>query len=128
MPKKEIKTNKAPRAIGPYSQGINAGGTVFLSGQIPIEPLTGELAKGDIASQTKQVLTNMKMVLEEAGGSMKDVVKTTVYLKDISKFSGMNAVYEEFFTAPYPARSTVEVSDLPKGADVEIDAIAVIEG
>ncbi|MBI5903677.1 MAG: hypothetical protein HZB84_09380, partial [Deltaproteobacteria bacterium] len=95
-------------------------------GQIPALPMTGEIVPGGIGAETRQALTNLRMVLEEAGGSMKDVVKTTVFLKDISEFTGMNSVYEEFFSAPYPARSTVEVSALPKGAGVEIDAIAII--
>lgn len=126
MNKSEIKTEKAPKAIGPYSQGVRIGRHLFLSGQIPIEPLTGEVISGTIETQTRQVLKNLQAVLEEAGAVMGDVVKTTVYLTDLSAFSEMNAVYGEFFGAPYPARATVGVSALPKGAGVEIDAIAVI--
>ncbi|CAG1065179.1 aminoacrylate peracid reductase [uncultured bacterium] len=127
MGKKEIKTGKAPKAIGPYSQGVTVGRQLFLSGQIPIDPATGEAVGGSIEEQTRQVLKNLQGVLEEAGASMDDVVKTTVYMKDLSAFGEMNAVYGEFFTAPYPARATVEVSGLPKGVGVEIDAIAVID-
>lgn len=126
MKKEEIKTAQAPRAIGPYSQGVRMGRFVFLSGQIPIEPLSGEIVPGDIVPQTRQVLKNLQKILEEAGGSLKDVVKTTVFMKDLSKFADMNSVYGEFFTAPYPARATVEVKALPKSVDVEIDAIAVM--
>ena len=126
MHKKEISTQRAPKAIGPYSQGVSIGRYLFLSGQIPIEPLSGEVSTGSIEAQTRQVLKNLQGVLEEAGATMKDVVKTTVYLKDLTAFAEMNAVYGEFFTAPYPARATVGVSALPKGAGVEIDAIAVI--
>ena len=126
MSKSEIKTEKAPRAIGPYSQGVRIGRHLFLSGQIPIEPTSGEVLSGSVEAQTRQVLKNLQAVLEEAGAAMGDVVKTTVYLTDLSAFSEMNAVYGEFFGAPYPARATVGVSALPKGAGVEIDAIAVI--
>lgn len=126
MGKKEIKTAGAPKAIGPYSQGVMTGKQLFLSGQIPIDPATGEVIKGGVGAETRQVLKNLQGVLEEAGASMNDVVKTTVYMKDLSAFGEMNAVYGEFFAAPYPARATVEVSALPKGAGVEIDAIAVI--
>lgn len=126
MHKKEISTQRAPKAIGPYSQGVSIGRYLFLSGQIPIEPLSGEVSTGSIEAQTRQVLKNLQGVLEEAGATMRDVVKTTVYLKDLTAFAEMNAVYGEFFTAPYPARATVGVSALPKGAGVEIDAIAVI--
>jgi 2-iminobutanoate/2-iminopropanoate deaminase len=126
MVKDEIRTDKAPQAIGPYSQGVKIGRFLFLSGQIPIEPLTGEVVPGGIEVQTRQVLTNLKMVLKEGGGRLADVVKTTVYLKDLALFSDMNGIYGEFFTPPYPARATVGVRELPKGVDVEIDAVAVI--
>jgi 2-iminobutanoate/2-iminopropanoate deaminase len=126
MGKKEIKTGRAPKAIGPYSQGVIAGRQLFLSGQIPIDPSTGEVIAGSVGEETRQVLKNLQGVLEEAGASLSDVVKTTVYMKDLSAFGEMNAVYGEFFAAPYPARATVEVSALPKGVGVEIDAIAVI--
>lgn len=125
MHKEATHTERAPKAIGPYSQGVKIGRYLFLSGQIPIDPSTGELVSDGIESQTRQVLKNLRAVLEDAGVSMRDVVKTTVYLKDLSTFSDMNAVYGEFFTQPYPARATVEVSGLPKGAGVEIDAIAI---
>ncbi|MBI2411631.1 MAG: RidA family protein [Deltaproteobacteria bacterium] len=127
MQRKEIKTDMAPKAIGPYSQAVQIGRHIYLSGQIPIEPMTGEVVPGDIKIQTRQVLRNLQMVLAEAGGGLKDIVKTTVFLKDLSRFADMNGVYGEFFTPPYPARATVEVSALPKGVEVEIDAIAVIE-
>jgi len=126
MKKEEIKTERAPKAIGPYSQGVKIGRHLFLSGQIPIEPTSGEVLSGSVEAQTRQVLKNLQAVLEEAGATLKDVVKTTVYLTDLSAFAGMNSVYGEFFSAPYPARATVGVSALPKGSGVEIDAIAVI--
>lgn len=126
MKKEEVKTDKAPRAIGPYSQGVKIGRYIFLSGQIPIEPVSGEVVQGDISVQTRQSLKNLQMVLEEAGASLKDVVKTTVFLKSLASFAEMNGIYGEFFMPPYPARATVEVSALPKGVEIEIDAIAVI--
>jgi 2-iminobutanoate/2-iminopropanoate deaminase len=122
---KKISTDKAPRAIGPYSQAVVSGGFVFLSGQIALEPSSGEVVKGDIAVQTRQVINNITAVLEAAGCTANDVVKTTVYLKDIRDFGDMNLVYEEFFKNR-PARSTVEVSNLPKGVMVEIECIAAI--
>ncbi len=122
-----IATDNAPKAIGPYSQAVRANGFVFVSGQIPIDPTTNEVVKGDIAEQTRQVLNNIKAILEASGATLHDVVKTTVYLKDLNKFGNMNQVYGEFFTTPFPARATVEVSNLPKGVDVEIDAVAVIQ-
>ena len=126
MKKEEIKTERAPKAIGPYSQGVKIGRHLFLSGQIPIEPTSGEVLSGSVEAQTRQVLKNLQAVLEEAGATLNDVVKTTVYLRDLSAFAEMNSVYGEFFSAPYPARATVGVSALPKGSGVEIDAIAVI--
>ena len=123
--KKVIATTAAPGAIGPYSQAIEANGFVFVSGQIPIDPATGEFAGADIASQTRQSLTNMKAILEANGMTMADVVKTTVLLADIAEFAAMNAVYAEFFAEPYPARAAYQVANLPKGAKVEIEAIAV---
>ncbi|MBE9528033.1 MAG: RidA family protein [Proteobacteria bacterium] len=123
----EIKTGAAPGAIGPYSQGIKSGKLLFLSGQIPIEPKLGEVVPGGIEAQTRQVLKNLGEVLSAGGATYGSVVKTTVYLKDLSKFTEMNNIYAEFFTAPYPARATVEVSELPKGVELEIDAIAVVE-
>ncbi|MBQ6190300.1 MAG: RidA family protein [Bacteroidaceae bacterium] len=121
---KAIKTNMAPAAIGPYSQAIEANGMVFLSGQLPINPQTGEMPEG-IEAQTRQSLTNARAILAEAGLTMSDVVKTTVLLADIADFAAMNAVYSEFFSEPFPARSAFAVRDVPKGALVEIECIAV---
>ncbi len=121
---KAIKTNMAPAAIGPYSQAIEANGMVFLSGQLPINPQTGEMPEG-IEAQTKQSLTNARAILAEAGLTMNNVVKTTVLLADIADFAAMNAVYSEFFSEPFPARSAFAVRDVPKGALVEIECIAV---
>lgn len=123
--KEIIKTRKAPIAIGPYSQAVKAGGFIFVSGQIPIDPATGEVVKGGMGEQTRQVLRNIKGILEAAGVSLGDVVKTTVYLKDLDRFGEMNQAYGEFFSGDFPARATIEVSNLPKGVDVEIDVIAV---
>ena len=123
--KKEIKTGNAPKAIGPYSQAIEANGFVFASGQIPINPSTGELNTGPIEEQTRLVLSNLKAVLEAAGTSLDNVVKATVFLQDMNDFSRMNAVYGEFFKPPYPARAAVQVARLPKDVKVEIEAIAV---
>ena len=120
-----ISTPNAPAAIGPYSQGIQAGSTMFVSGQLPIDPATGAFAGEDIASQTRQSLTNIKNILAAAGASMNDVVKTTVMLKNIGDFAAMNAVYAEFFTEPFPARAAYQVAALPKDALVEIECIAV---
>lgn len=121
---KPVSTVTAPAAIGPYSQAIDAGDFVFLSGQVPIDPKTGELVTGDIGVQTDRVLDNLAAVLEAAGCSFSDVVKTTIYLLDLGDFQAVNAVYAKRFTAAPPARATVQVSALPKGARVEIDAIA----
>ena len=120
-----ISTPSAPAAIGPYSQGIQAGSTLFVSGQLPIDPATGAFAGEDIASQTRQSLTNIKNILAAAGASMNDVVKTTVMLKNIGDFAAMNAVYAEFFAEPFPARAAYQVAALPKDALVEIECIAV---
>ena len=120
-----ISTPNAPAAIGPYSQGIQAGSTIFVSGQLPIDPATGAFAGEDIASQTRQSLTNIKNILAAAGASMNDVVKTTVMLKNIGDFAAMNAVYAEFFTEPFPARAAYQVAALPKDALVDIECIAV---
>lgn len=119
-----IKTDKAPAAIGPYSAGVKVGTTIHVSGQLPIDPTTGEFAGDDIASQTRQSLSNMKAILEAAGASMADVAETTVLLDSIADFAAMNEVYGEFFSEPYPARAAFEVAALPKGAKVEIKAIA----
>jgi len=121
---KAISTKKAPAAIGPYSQAIQVGNLIYTSGQIPIDPTTGAFVEGGIKEQTRQSLTNVKAILEEAGLSMGDVVKTTVFLADMNDFADMNSVYAEFFTEPYPARSAVAVKALPKGALVEIEVIA----
>lgn len=122
--KKAIATAQAPAAIGPYSQAIEANGMVFVSGQLPINPATGEFAEGGIKELTTQSLTNMKHILEEAGLSMQNVVKTTVFLADMADFAEMNEVYAQFFEVPFPARSAVAVKTLPKGARVEIECIA----
>ena len=119
-----INTKQAPAAIGPYSQAIRVGNLVYTSGQIPIDPATGAFVEGGIKEQARQSLTNVKAILEEAGLSMSDVVKTTVFLADMNDFADLNAVYAEFFTPPYPARSAVAVKTLPKGALVEIEVIA----
>ena len=124
--KKEIKSANAPKAIGPYSQAIAANGFVFASGQLAIDPSSGELNTGGIEEQTRLVLSNLKAVLEAAGSSFDKAVKCTVFLQDLNDYSGMNAVYGEFFKAPYPARAAVQVSRLPKDVKVEIEAIAVI--
>lgn len=120
-----IHTDKAPAAIGPYSQAITAGNTIYVSGQLPIDPATGAFAGSDISAQTHQSLTNIKNILNAAGADMRDVVKTTVLLADIADFAAMNAVYAEFFTAPYPARAAFQVACLPKNALVEIECVAV---
>ena len=122
--KKVISTTKAPAAIGPYSQAIQVGNLVYTSGQIPIDPATGVFVEGGIREQTRQSLLNVKAILEEAGLTMSDVVKTTVFLADMNDFADMNAVYAEFFEEPYPARSAVAVKMLPKGALVEIEVVA----
>jgi 2-iminobutanoate/2-iminopropanoate deaminase len=126
MGKKVIQTDKAPKAIGPYSQAIQAGNFLFLSGQIPLDPKTGELVKGDIRKQTQQVLENIKGVLESQGLGMENVVKVTIFLKDIGNFNQVNEVYATYFLSSPPARSTVEVTKLPRDADIEIEAIALI--
>lgn len=122
--KTPVSTTLAPAAIGPYSQAIRTGGLVFVSGQLPIDPTTGEFAAGGIKELTRQSLTNMQAILAEAGLSMAHVVKTTVFLAEMSDFAAMNEVYAEFFQAPFPARSAVAVKTLPKGALVEIECIA----
>ncbi len=123
---KAVSTSNAPAAIGPYSQAIVAGGFVYVSGQLPIDPGTGVFVEGGIKEQTRQSLTNAQAILREAGADLDCVVKTTVFLSDIANFAQMNEVYAEFFTAPFPARSAVAVRDLPKGALVEIEVVAVL--
>jgi 2-iminobutanoate/2-iminopropanoate deaminase len=124
--KKVIQTERAPKAIGPYSQAIQAGNFLFLSGQIPLDPETGELVKGDIGQQTKQVLENIKGILESQELGMEDVVKVTIFLRDIGNFNRVNEVYATYFPPPAPARSTVEVAKLPRNAEIEIEVIALI--
>ena len=125
MSKVAINTPNAPAAIGPYSQAIQAGNTIYVSGQLPIDPATGAFAGDEIKAQTRQSLTNMKNILIEAGTDMSAVVKTTVLLANIADFAAMNEVYAEFFTAPYPARAAFQVACLPKNALVEIECVAV---
>jgi 2-iminobutanoate/2-iminopropanoate deaminase len=125
--KQEVKTEKAPKAIGPYSQAIMANGFVFASGQIPLDPATGELNSGTIEEQTRLVLKNLGAVLEAAGSSYDHVVKCTVFLQDMNDFSRMNQVYAEFFKAPFPARAAVQVARLPRGVKVEIEAIGLLK-
>lgn len=124
---KALHTDKAPAAIGPYSQAIQAGNTIYVSGQLPVDPSTGEFAGTDIQAQTRQGLTNIKNILASAGTDMSKAVKTTVLLSDIADFTAMNEVYAEFFTEPYPARAAFQVAALPKGAKVEIECVAVID-
>ena len=121
-----IATDRGPKAIGPYSQAVRANGFVFLSGQIPLDPNTQLVVEGDVAAQTERVLENLKGVVEAAGSSLQHVVKTTVFLSDMNDFAAMNEVYSRYFTAHKPARSTVEVSRLPKDVRVEIDLIALL--
>ena len=126
MAREAVRTPNAPQAIGPYSQAIRAGDLLFISGQIPLEPATATIVDGDIAAQTRRVLANVGGILGAAGLGYADVVKTTVFLLDMNEFAAMNAVYGEFFPDPPPARSTVQVSRLPRDVRVEIDAIAVV--
>ena len=127
MSRQIIRTDKAPKAIGPYSQAVRAGDTVYLSGQIPLDPATGELVSGDITVQTQRVFENLRNVCEAAGGSLARLVRVGIYLTDLKNFAAVNAVMAEFCKEPYPARSTVEVSGLPRGAEVEIDAVLVLD-
>ena len=121
---KVVNTNKASKAIGPYSQAIEANGLIITSGQLPIDPATGEFAPGGIKEQTRQSLTNAKAILEEAGIGLGNVMKTTVFLSDMNDFAAMNEVYAEFFSEPFPARSAIAVKTLPKNALVEVECIA----
>ena len=123
--KQVISSQKAPAAVGPYSQAIMAGGTLYVSGQLPIDANTGDFASDDVEGQAHQVFKNLGFILSEAGYSFKDVVKTTVYLKDMADFGKMNAIYGEYFSEPFPARVAVQVAALPKGALIEADVIAV---
>jgi 2-iminobutanoate/2-iminopropanoate deaminase len=130
MLRQAVTTDAAPKAIGPYSQAVvvsGGGRTIYCSGQIPIDPLTGEMVgSGDVKAQTQRIMQNLKAVLEAAGSSLESVVKTTIFLTDLQDFALVNEVYGSHFTGPPPARSTVQVAGLPKGAQVEIDAIAVL--
>lgn len=123
---KAISTNNAPAAIGPYSQAIEVNGFVYASGQLPIDPATGVFPEGGIKEQTAQSIKNAQMILEAAGTDLKHVVKTTVYLANMSDFAAMNEVYSQFFSEPFPARSAVAVKDLPKGAMVEVEVLATL--
>ena len=121
-----VATDKAPKAIGPYSQGIRSGNLLFISGQVPIDPATGNIIEGDIKTQTDRVMRNLTAILEAAGGSMDNVLRCTVYLKDMNDFAAMNEVYGSYFSQPAPARSTIQAVRLPKDANVEIDVIAAL--
>lgn len=125
--KKIISTDAAPKAIGPYSQAVQAGNLLFISGQLPADPKTGNIVSGDIKTQTKQSIENIKGILAAAGGSLGSVVKTTVFLKSMDNFAEMNQVYQQYFTGDAPARSTVEVARLPKDALIEIESVAIID-
>jgi len=124
--RKIISTEQAPKAIGPYSQAVVLNGVAYLSGQIPLDPATGQLVEGDIAAQTERVLQNLKAVLEASGASLESVLKTTVFLKDMADFPKMNEVYARYFATNPPARSTVQAARLPRDVSVEIDAIASV--
>ena len=126
MPRTAIHSDHAPAAIGPYSQATRAGNTVFFSGQIPLDPATGQLVGGDIGVQARRAFDNQKAVCEAAGGTMDDIVRVGLYLTDLSEFAVVNAVMAEYFAAPYPARSTIEVTALPKDAIFEVDAVMVL--
>ena len=122
-----IATDKAPAAIGPYSQAVRRGGFLFLSGQIPLDPATGQIVEGDISTQTRRVFDNLRAVVSAAGGSFDDIVRVGIYVTDLNDFAAVNAVMAENFQAPFPARSTIEVSGLPRGARVEVDAILAFD-
>jgi len=127
MPRQPIHSDRAPAAIGPYSQAVRRGETVFLSGQIPLDPATGLIVEGDIEAQARRAFDNLKAVCEAAGGSLDDVVRLGLYLVDLDQFARVNAVMSDYFEAPYPARSTIGVSSLPRGAQFEVDAIVVLD-
>jgi reactive intermediate/imine deaminase len=127
MTRNIIATDQAPAAIGPYSQAVRAGNTVYFSGQIPLDPATGALVEGDISTQTRRVFDNLVAVAQAAGGSLAQIVRVGIYVTDLANFAAVNAVMGEYFQQPYPARSTIEVSGLPKGAQVEVDAIMVLD-
>ena len=127
MTKQIIHTDQAPAAIGPYSQAVRAGNTVYFSGQIPLDPATGNLVDGDITVQARRAFDNLKAVAEAAGGSLDRIVRLGLYLTNLSQFAAVNAVMQDYFAAPYPARSTIEVSGLPKGAAFEVDAVMLLD-
>lgn len=127
MSRDAIATPAAPAAIGPYSQAVRAGSTVYLSGQIPLDPATMELVGGDIGDRARRVFENLKAVCNAGGGSLDEVVRVAIYLTDMADFAAVNAVMADYFSAPYPARSTVQVAGLPKGTDIEIDAVMVLD-
>lgn len=126
MSKEQIQTEKAPKAIGPYSQGIKAGGMLFISGQLPLDTRTGNLVEGTIGERTAQVMKNIQAIAEEVGAGLEQIVKTTIFLTDLGNFQEVNEVYGSFFTSAPPARATIQVAALPLGSDVEIEAIAVL--
>lgn len=127
MARQIIQTDKAPKAIGTYSQAVKVGGTVYLSGQIPLDPESMNLVQGDIGVQARRVFDNLKAVAEAAGGSLQDVVKLNVFLTDLSHFARINEIMAEYFHEPYPARAAVGVAALPRGAEVEMDAVLVLD-
>lgn len=126
MTRQIIHTDQAPAAIGPYSQAVRAGNTVYFSGQIPLDPATGNIVEGDIEAQARRAFDNLKAVAEAAGGSLDHIVRLGLYLTDLGEFAKVNAVMQDYFTAPFPARSTIEVKGLPKGAGFEVDAVMVL--
>jgi reactive intermediate/imine deaminase len=126
MPRQPIQTDRAPTAIGPYSQAVRQGDTVYLSGQIPLDPNSGLLIEGDIDAQARRAFDNLRAVCEAAGGSLDDVVRLGLYLTDLGQFAAVNAVMSDYFDAPYPARSTIGVASLPRGAQFEVDAVMVL--
>lgn len=127
MSRQIIHSDKAPKAIGPYSQAVRVGNTIYLSGQTPLDPATGELVAGDIAVQTRRVFDNLKAVCEAAGTSFAQVARVGIYLTNLSNFAAVNVVMKEYFSEPYPARSTIGVASLPRDAQVEVDAIVVVD-
>ena len=127
MPRQPIHSDRAPAAIGPYSQAVRRGETVFLSGQIALDPDTGLLIEGDVEAQARRAFDNLRAVCEAAGGTLDDVVRLGLYLTDLDQFARVNAVMSEYFDAPFPARSTIGVASLPRGAQFEVDAIVVLD-
>ncbi|HET7562355.1 MAG TPA: RidA family protein [Rhodanobacteraceae bacterium] len=128
MPRLAIHSESAPKAIGPYSQAVRAGNTLYLSGQTPLDPETGEMVAGDVSAQAERVFKNLEAVLAAGGASFDDVVRVAIYMTDLGNFGAVNAVMQRHFSEPYPARSTIGVAALPRGAGVEIDVIAVVSG